>query len=130
MARILIIDDETLFRSMLRMTLEQLGHEVSEAEEGEEGLGLYDGSNFDVVMTDLLMPGKEGVETIMDLRKKNPAVKIIAMSGGGRVTSVDYLDIARKVGAKKLLAKPFSREDLRVVLDEILAAPGAPPAAG
>lgn len=121
MPRILLIDDETLFREMLRAALEGMGHEVVEAANGRIALGLYVPGHFDLVITDLIMPEKEGIETIIELRKLNPKVKIIAMSGGGRVTSVDYLQIARQIGAKKILAKPFLYEEIKAVIDEILA---------
>jgi CheY-like chemotaxis protein len=128
MSRILLVDDDLAFRSMLRLTLTQMGYEVTEAGEGEQALGLYAPALFDVVVTDLIMPGKEGIETIIALRKLNPAVKIIAMSGGGRVTTCDYLQIARQVGAKKLLVKPFSRDDIRNAIEEVLAVSPTTPA--
>ena len=111
MPRILIIDDDISFRSVLKASL--------------EGVSLYRRETFDLVMTDLIMPVKEGIETIMDLRRINPAVKIIAMSGGGRVTSVDYLQIAKQVGAKQVLAKPFLYEELQAAVNEVLAPPPA-----
>lgn len=125
MPRILIIDDDISFRSVLKASLEEMGHCVSEAKDGEEGVSLYRRETFDLVMTDLIMPVKEGIETIMDLRRINPAVKIIAMSGGGRVTSVDYLQIAKQVGAKQVLAKPFLYEELQAAVNEVLAPPPA-----
>lgn len=125
MPRILVIDDDIPFRSVLKASLEELGHDVREAKDGNEGVSLYRHETFDLVMTDLIMPGKEGIETIMDLRRINPAVKIIAMSGGGRVTSVDYLQIAKQVGAKQVLAKPFLYEELREAINAVLAPPPA-----
>ena len=125
MPRILLIDDDESFRSVLNASLQLMGHTVTQAREGREGVECYKGGQFDVVVTDLIMPDKEGIETIMDLRKLNPAVKIIAMSGGGRVTSVDYLQIARQVGAKLILAKPFSYEDIRSAIEQ-LTVPAVP----
>jgi CheY-like chemotaxis protein len=122
MSRILLIDDELMFRETLRAALEGMGHEVTEAGDGRKALGLYLPSRFDLVITDLIMPEVEGIETIIELRKLNPKVKIIAMSGGGRVTSVDYLQIARQIGAKKILVKPFQYEELKAVIDEMLQA--------
>ena len=121
MARILLIDDDESFRGVLKVSLEQMGHTVTEACDGRSGLDRFNEGVFDVVVTDLIMPDKEGIETIMDLRKLNPAVKIIAMSGGGRVTSVDYLQIARQVGAKQILAKPFLYEDIKAAIEELTA---------
>jgi CheY-like chemotaxis protein len=120
MARILLIDDDEPFRSVLKVSLQQMGHDVIDARDGCEGVALYTGGDFDIVVTDLIMPDKEGIETIMDLRKLNPEVKIIAMSGGGRVTSVDYLQIARQVGAKRILAKPFLYEDIKVAIEQLM----------
>jgi CheY-like chemotaxis protein len=121
MARILLIDDDDSFRGVLKASLEQMGHRVTEANDGRQGLLRFQENVFDVVVTDLIMPDKEGIETIMDLRKLEPAVKIIAMSGGGRVTSVDYLQIARQVGAKQILAKPFLYDDIKAAIDELTA---------
>ena len=112
---------------MLRLTLAQIGHEVTEAAEGGQALELYGPGRFDLVVTDLIMPGKEGIETIIALRKMDPLVKIIAMSGGGRVTTCDYLQIARQVGAKKLLVKPFSRDDIKNAIESVLTPPDTPP---
>jgi len=123
MARILIVDDDDPFRCVLKASLERMGHVVSDTNEGRKALALYEPEAFDLVITDLIMPGKEGIETIMDLRKLNPRVKIIAMSGGGRVTSVDYLQIARQVGAKQVLAKPFPYEELKLAIEAVLAPP-------
>lgn len=123
MPHILLIDDEAPLREMLRTVLEQFGHEVTEARDGREALGLYQPERHDLVLTDLIMPGKEGIETMLELRKRNPAVRIIAMSGGGRVTSVDYLQIARQIGARRVLSKPFSHAELLNAVDDVLAPP-------
>jgi len=125
MKRILLIDDDQLFREMLKDILESLGHEVTEAREGSEGLNLLRNLNPDLVMTDLIMPGKEGIETIMELRRAKPDLRIIAMSGGGRGMANSYLKIAQQMGAKRVLAKPFSIDELKEVIDEIFT-----PAAG
>lgn len=110
---------------MLCIALTQIGHEITEAAEGEQALKLYKPGQFDVVVTDLIMPGKEGIETIIALRKLDPEVRIIAMSGGGRATSFDYLKIARQVGAKKLLVKPFLRDEIKKAIDEVMETSGA-----
>ena len=92
MSHILIIDDDDALRIVLKASLEQMGHTVVESTDGRNGVECYKGEAFDVVITDLIMPDKEGIETILDLRKINPDVKIIAMSGGGRVGPGDYLE--------------------------------------
>ncbi|MCH8809524.1 MAG: response regulator, partial [Proteobacteria bacterium] len=91
MARILIIDDEDELRSMLRQMLEQAGHEVTEAVNGAEGIRLYEQDRPDLIITDIIMPEKEGVETIIALRRADPDLPIIAISGGGRLDATDFL---------------------------------------
>lgn len=122
MPSILLIEDDISFRTMLCMALRQMGNEVVEASEGEHGLGLYETGRFDLVLTDLIMPGVEGIETITKLIRKHPTVKIIAMSGGGRTSPESYLKMARRLGAKEILAKPFSIEDLGRAIDSVLSA--------
>lgn len=120
MSHILVIDDEDLIRDAVRQSLEHHGHTVTTAENGRKGLALYDPATIDLVLTDLIMPEKEGLETIMELRAKYPRVKIVAMSGGGRNSPRDYLLMARQLGATGVLAKPFSIEALIQVVDEAL----------
>jgi len=125
MPRILLVDDDDSFRKMLRLTLARMGHVVFEARNGREALRLYAQIPADVVMMDLVMPEKEGVETIEELRQKYPAVKIVAMSGGGRVSASDYLKIATAMGANRTLAKPFSNDELELTLQDLLGERGA-----
>ncbi|MDR3689276.1 MAG: response regulator [Fimbriimonas sp.] len=115
MARILLVDDEVEFRTLLRSLLVAEGHEVECASNGVEALETLHCSIFDLVITDLIMPEKEGIEMMMELRKESPKLKIIAMTGGGFGSANDYLSFAKALGAVKTLAKPFTR-------DEILAA--------
>jgi CheY-like chemotaxis protein len=82
MARILVIDDERIIRTIVKHALEEDGHEVIEAGDGEEGIQLYRKNPTDLVVTDIIMPRKEGIETIKELRRNYPDIKIIAMSGG------------------------------------------------
>lgn len=122
MASILLIEDNVDFRTVLCIALRQMGHQVEEASEGERGLELYEAGRFDVVITDLIMPGQEGIETITRLVKKHPSAKIIAMSGGGRSSPESYLKMARRLGAKQILTKPFTMEELGAAIDQMLAA--------
>ena len=122
MARILLIDDDDLVRGMLRKTLTHFGHTVIEARNGKEGLKLFSHADTDLVITDIVMPEVEGLEVLMTLRKKQPPVKIIAMSGGGRGSAEDYLRTAKIMGAGKVLAKPFSNEALMAAINELLPA--------
>jgi DNA-binding response OmpR family regulator len=111
MKKILIIDDDPQLRRYLGALLRRLKYEVLEAEEGEQGMKLLKSDPSDLVITDIVMPGKEGVETIREIRKIHPGVKIIAISGSGTGGDL-YLPVAKKLGADVTLAKPFSAEQL------------------
>ena len=97
---------------MLKQTFERAGYDVATADNGRIGIELYDKKPFDVVITDLIMPDMEGIETISILRKKNPEIKVIAISGGGRNSPDDYLHLAGKLGAAHTFAKPVDRKKL------------------
>jgi CheY-like chemotaxis protein len=120
MARILIIDDDDVLRTMLRLMLTHFGHSVIEARNGREGLELLPHADADLLITDIVMPEMEGLELLMKLRKKDPPIKVIAMSGGGRVSAVDYLHTAKMMGATKVMAKPFTNEEMMAAIDEVL----------
>jgi len=121
MPHLLVIDDDDQLRPMLRMSLEQMGHTVAEARNGNEGLAEHARHPADLILTDLIMPDKDGLETIMALKKENPGVKIIAMSGGGRNTASGYLQVAKLMGAGYVLAKPFTLDELNVAVHGLLA---------
>jgi YesN/AraC family two-component response regulator len=113
MARILIIDDDNQFRVMLRIMLENAGYkDIEEAENGYIGMKLIRKNHFDLVITDIVMPDKEGIETIMELRRDFPAIKIIAISGGGEIGPETYLEMAGHLGAGRTLEKPFQQSEL------------------
>ncbi|MQA66878.1 MAG: response regulator [Alphaproteobacteria bacterium] len=116
MARILIIDDEELLRETIAQVLDDAGFETREASDGEEGIDKFRKSPSDLVITDILMPTKEGIETIRELRRLSSGVKIIAMSGGGHLLKTSYLDVARQLGANVVLKKPF---EMRALLDAV-----------
>jgi CheY-like chemotaxis protein len=120
MPRILLIDDDDSLRTMLRLKLTHLGHTVIEARNGKDGLRMFPLANVDLVITDIVMPEMEGLEFLMELKKGRPPVKIIAMSGGGRVDASNYLDVAKRMGAAKVLAKPFSDEALIASINELV----------
>jgi CheY-like chemotaxis protein len=109
--KILIIDDEEGIRQLMRLALEENGYEVLDAANGKDGLKIYRISHPDLVITDIFMPEMDGLETIMALRRENPDVKIMTISGGGS-RGHDYLPAARKLGASCSLPKPFTRQDL------------------
>jgi CheY-like chemotaxis protein len=110
--RILVIDDEKLLRQTIRRMLESAGHEVIEAEDGRAGIAAFAQHQFDAVVTDIIMPQKEGIETIREIRTVNPTVRIVAISGGGRNQNMEFLRLAGKLGATNTLAKPFRKEEL------------------
>lgn len=125
MARLLLIDDMVSVRKLLANALTDAGHEVVQAGDGAEGLKLIRQGGIDLVITDLIMPGKDGIETIIELRRDYPALPILAMSGGGRVDSNTYLALARRLGVAKTIAKPFRPEHLVSEVAEILEARAA-----
>jgi len=121
MAKILILEDDRSLRKAFRGILESAGHEVLEAEDGEAGLRLFRETPADLVITDLIMPKKEGIETILELRDKySDSLKIIAMSGGGLGDPEKYLRTAKTLGADLALVKPISRKVLLDAVDDVL----------
>lgn len=120
MARILVIDDNRGFREMLADMLERNGYTVLEAPDGEAGIRLYRQSPCDLIITDLIMPGKEGFETINDLKQEFPDVKIIAMTGVRWVDTEDYLKLAGRLGAQRTLAKPFNQKEVLETIRDLL----------
>ena len=121
MARILVIDDDVWIRSALAAALRNLGHDVKEAQDGKEGLQLHYAEPGDVVLTDIVMPEKEGLDVIRRLHADFPAVRIIAMSGYFTHSSGLYLHLAKKLGAHAVLAKPVEVDLLRRTVDTLLA---------
>ncbi|MBU0730827.1 MAG: response regulator [Proteobacteria bacterium] len=120
MARILIADDDVQVRTMLREMLERAGYEVDEAADGAKAMKLFRENPYDLVITDIIMPEKEGIETIMELRRDYPNLTIFAISGGGRVGPDNYLKLAQKIGARKTFTKPFDRTELLGAVAEAL----------
>jgi CheY-like chemotaxis protein len=119
-ADILIVDDEELVRSMMRTALQRAGHRVAEAANGAEGLDLLAREKFDLAIIDLIMPEKEGIETIVQARRRGLDVKIIAASGGG-AAKLDLLPLAEKSGADHTIRKPFNLPDLVALVERALA---------
>lgn len=124
MGRIMIVEDDTAVRELLRDILERAGHEVIVAQNGKVAISLYKNSPADLIITNILMPEKEGLETIQELHREDPGVKIIAISGGGQIGPADYLEVARRFGAMRTFSKPFDRKELLKAVDELLADSG------
>lgn len=121
MARILLIDDDDSVRTMLRLTLAKFGHPVVEARNGKEGLKLFAAVDFDLVITDLVMPETEGFEVLGALRKQIPRVKVLVITGGLRGSVVNFREMALHLGADRVLAKPFSNDEFIATVNELLA---------
>lgn len=109
---ILVIEDHEPMPRTIEAILTADGHTVVGAADGRAGMTLYAAQNFDLVITDILMPNQEGLETIREMVARNPVVKIIAVSGSGRDGGMDYLRVAEAFGAVSTLQKPFQPEDL------------------
>lgn len=110
--KILVIEDDELVRQYLVELLERQGYDVVAACDGQEGVEACRDSGTHLVITDIIMPEKDGIEAILELRRDNPGIKVIAISGGGRGQPEDYLNSARLLGADLALAKPFTNQDL------------------
>ena len=121
MASILIIDDDTEVRKMLQIVLQRAGHEVSIAKDGVEGLESYRTNRVELVITDLVMPEKEGLETMMELRQEDQPPKIIAISGAGDINTPRYLAMAATLGADAVLQKPIDLDLLYSNIAELTA---------
>jgi DNA-binding NtrC family response regulator len=119
---ILVIDDETALREILSRVLADAGHQVAGAANGKEASRLLSTSSFDVILTDVIMPEKDGMQVISEVRKKFPKARIIAMSGGGHVSRDQYLKIAKGLGAHALLEKPFPNQQLLQTVEAVMAA--------
>lgn len=121
MPKVLIIDDEKDIRSVLKDMLGMSGYDVDTAEDGRKAKELYDKTDYDVVITDIIMPEQDGFEVILGYRNKNQLDRIIAISGGGRTSSEDYLNIASHFGVSSIFSKPPNYKDLIAKVDEIVA---------
>ena len=123
MAKILVIDDEPLLRNILRLALERAGHDVIEAPDGVAGAAILETEKIDLLVTDLIMPNQEGIETIRNARQRHPDLKIVAVSGGGHHKGPDILDHAENMGADRTFKKPFKPGEVSAAVDELLKQP-------
>lgn len=120
MARIIVIDDQEPIRRVVRRALEKEGHDVLDASDGELGIQLLERATADVVITDIFMPGQDGILTLRQIRKRFPAVKVIVMSGGDSTGMMDLRRDAELLGAVKSLPKPFNARDIVDVVQAVL----------
>jgi len=124
MATVLVIDDSVEMRDLLQEMLKALGHEAREAAGGAQGLASYRDAPADVVLLDMFMPDKDGLETLRELRQLDSHARVIAMTGGGSYHNVGILKPASLLGAGKLLFKPVTMDELRKAIEEVLAGLG------
>ena len=120
MRKVLIIDDEPYILLMLKKMLEKAGYEVLLASNGKEGMALFEQHAADLVITDIIMPDKEGLEIILEMKRQRPDLKIIAISGGGRISPESYLECATHFGASRVFQKPFKQKELVAAIDELI----------
>lgn len=121
MTKILVIDDDPNVRQMICRMLEREGYEVESAANGREGYEKFQACPADLVITDIIMPEQEGIETIRLLKAQHPDCRIIAISGGGRMGPSDYLSMAKLLGASLTISKPFDRMQLLSSVKQALA---------
>lgn len=120
MAKILLVDDDEGMRRWTSHYLNVSGHDTITAPDGQPGIELARQFKFDLVITDIIMPNKEGLETIMELKKEHPHLPILAISGGGHMSSKNLLEMALSLGAVATLQKPFTGEKLLEMISQTL----------
>jgi len=120
MARILTVDDDVLALESMKILLEESGHVVVTACDGDDGIKKASLETFDLIITDLIMPNKDGIEMLRYMKREHPTVKVIVVSGGGRTSPDAYLDTAMILGADDTFAKPFAAKDLMASVQTLL----------
>jgi len=118
--KVLVIEDDTLTRLMLCRVLRDMGYVTIDAGNGHTGMEMFRTEQPDLIVTDILMPDKEGLETIMEIRAADADIPIVAMSGGGGMQGLSFLAMAKKFGASRTIAKPFTPEKLEEILDSFM----------
>ncbi len=121
MVRVLLIDDDELVRNSLTIGLSLEGYEVAAAAHGRDGWDMFSAQRPDIVVTDIIMPEQEGIETILAIRKVDAGIPIIAMSGGSSMGNLNFLEVAKSFGASKVLQKPFSPKELIAAIKACLS---------
>lgn len=125
MAKILVLDDEAAILLMIKKMLERAGHDVDIALNGSDGMELFEKNKPDLLITDIIMPQKDGLEVVLELRKKYPDLKIIAISGGGRIHPEGYLPSAKHFGADLIFQKPLVHKDFLHAVSSLLKDSGS-----
>jgi DNA-binding response OmpR family regulator len=121
MIKILVIDDDHAVRRTICENLSESGYDVLDAADGDQGLNLIDPeAPPSLVVTDIIMPRKEGLETIIEIRKKFPQIKLIAISGGGRTRSTDFLALAKRLGSDAIIPKPIDMDQLEKTIKSLV----------
>ena len=118
---LLVVDDDSTIREIMQLMLESVGHRVAVAADGQEAIALLATRAFDLVITDMLMPGADGLELLAAVKKSSPGTRVLVMSGGGMIGVNDYLKVAKKLGAHGVLEKPFTSDSLVSAVAELLA---------
>jgi DNA-binding NtrC family response regulator len=121
MTKILVIDDDALVRTTLECLLRDAGYEIATAEDGVRGMAIFRSEQPDLVITDIIMPEQEGIQTIIEMRKAKPDAKIIAISGSRRIGNADFLKMAQSLGAMDVVSKPFDADELLTIVENCLA---------
>ena len=121
MAKVLVIDDDDMIREVVRRALERAGHQVLEAAEGSEGLGRLKGDAVDLMIVDVMMPKKGGIETLMELRNHRPAMKTIVITGKVDTASASFKNLIHAFGVKRVFQKPLDLEELTCAVEGLLA---------
>jgi CheY-like chemotaxis protein len=117
---ILVVDDEPELRDVIGRVLIDAGHRVTSAANGRDAIAKMGEQTFDLVLTDVIMPEKDGMQVITEARRKQPGIRIVAMSGGGHIPREQYLKIATGLGAHAVLEKPFTNQELADVIGAVL----------
>ncbi len=120
MKKILIIEDDDILRAMLTRFLRKSGYSVDSTEDGAAGLNMVGSNSYDLIVTDIIMPGKEGIETIQEIRRGGCNMPVIAISGGGRMGPDSYLPLAKMLGADATLGKPFKNDEFLKCVKNLL----------
>jgi len=120
MAKILLVEDDDLVNDMLKQMLQRAGHEIQTAGNGEEAAQLLKTSEPDIMVTDIIMPKKSGITLISEVKDQHPNMEIIAISGGGRLDPIGYLDLSESIGASVSFEKPIDKSALLMAIDLLM----------